>query len=150
MPKNPDEYLNINQRAQKTFAELKQKMKLDMGLPLIEQAIFEGSGKHIKVDRQKIEDLLEGKIDNIPELEPYQKQQRKDLPAFKELDKVGESINNIFEWIDSLELDPKLSLAIGLIISYNNTKNYIDLAKAIGALKEFSGTSANENPNPYE
>lgn len=135
MTKIPDEYLNINQKAQLKFSELKRKMKLDLGIPIIEEAISEGTGAEIKIDREKVEALLAGKIDKIPELEQYIAT-NPPVNAFKNLENIGQEVNNIFEWIDSLELDPKLSLAIGLIISYKNTKDNNDLMKAILALMD--------------
>lgn len=128
-----EEYLNINQKAQLRFSELKRKMKLDLGIPFIEEAIEEGTGAKVKIDREKVEALLNGEIKTIPELDKYVIE-NPPVNAFKNLENIGSKVENIFEWIDSLELDPKLSLAIGMIISYKNTNNLEDLQKAIATL----------------
>lgn len=133
MPKTHDKYLNVNQKAQITFNNLKRKMKLDLGFPLITEAIEEGTGHKVEIDREKIEKLLNGEVKSIPELEQF-KAEKIPKESYKKIENINDSVENIFEFIDSLELDPKLSLAIGLIISYKNTKNTEDLRKAIEAL----------------
>lgn len=135
MPNIPEEYLNVNQRAQASFAKLKEKMKLDLSLPIINNGLEEASkGKAKPLDYEKLQRIA---TNSDPKLEK-EYQTIEATPAtekfISEIKEVKNNIENIFEWIDSLELDPKLSLAIGLIVSYKNTKNTDDLRKAIEAL----------------
>lgn len=136
MPQIPDEYLNVNQRAQLKYSQLKKELKLDVGIPLIENIIEEQTGDRIKIDRQKLQALFNDEIKVIPELEKYRGISTK-LENVKKVEKIVEEIDNTFEFIDSLMLPPQLSLAIGLIIAANNTKNRFELIKAIETLQHF-------------
>lgn len=109
----------INKDAQERFAKLKTKMKLD------------GISNVSKFQEELTKQL-----------------QDKDIPKNSVLaDKINEKIANAtqkqmnfvddsFSFIESLNLPPQLSLAIGYIISYGKTKNKSELALAINALGE--------------
>lgn len=124
----------INKDAQERFAKLKHKMKLDLGLSVINTALE--IDKAPKIDMNKLQEIADKQIPPEGHESLLNKPSNK---AQKEMDKlkdVTNFVNNSFSFIDSLNLPPQLSLAMGLIISYGKTKNHEDLDRAIAALEE--------------
>lgn len=115
----------LNDKAQERFLELKKKMNL-----IIKDSI-----------KDKVGDLTQEKLDKMmdynhiltkDEIKITRKNPELD-EAINEADKIQET----FDFIDSLNLPPQLSLAIGLIISAHKTNNKQDIVNAVVALGEY-------------
>lgn len=114
----------LNDRAQQKFNELKTKMNL-----------------HVRESiKDKVGDLTQEKLDNM--LNPKHTLTKDELKITRKVPELDEAINKVdeiqetFDFINSLNLPPQLSLAIGLIISGYKTKNEQDFAKAVLAIGE--------------
>jgi len=115
---------NLNAIANNRFNEIRKKLKLDLQKPLI--------NKGIELTQEKLDLMMDSK-------HTLQKDELKLMDTDDELDsavKEAEKIDETFEFIDSLSLPPKLSLAIALIISGNKTGNKQDFATAVAHLGE--------------
>lgn len=115
----------LNDRAQQKFNELKTKMNL-----------------HIKGSiKDKVGDLTQEKLDKMLDYNHIlTKEEIKITRKNPELDEAinkADEIQETFGFIDSLNLPPQLSLAIGLIISAHKTNDNQDIAKAVVALGEY-------------
>lgn len=120
---------SLNAKAQESFNKLRTKMKLDLQTPLIKEGI--------KINESKIQELFDAPKDTLVSIKYL-----KDNPA---LDKAIEEIkfvDNSFYFIESLNLPSQLSLAIGLIIAGNKTKDRFELIKAIEILQQFDHEKA--------
>lgn len=122
---NPND--KFNKFAADRFEAIKAKMKFDLGTKVIQSVSQEQNTKPITLTQDKIDELMNSPIHNYPE------EQRDQLVAV-----AGESdyVDNVFEYIDSLELSANLSMAIALIISASKTKDVEELEKAILCIKE--------------
>jgi len=110
---------DLNEKAKDSFARLKTKMKLDL------------QGKKIN----------EAKVLLNEEFEQLQKTQKRvdTIPTLEKIDEITEAnhfVDSAFDYIEKLKLPPKLSLAIGLIVSGNKTNNPEDYNNARIAIKE--------------
>lgn len=116
--------VELNKRAQDSFNRLKTKLKLDLQAPLIEEGI--------KISEQKIQQMLDApeRIQNIEQLELNS--------SLNKAEKVAEFVDNSFSFIESLNLSPQLSLAIGLIISASKTRKCSELGQAVIAIQHES------------
>lgn len=117
---NPNE--KFNKFAADRFEAIKAKMKFDLGTKVIQSVSQEQNTKPITLTQDKVDEMLSAPIKNYPE------EQRAQMVAV-----AGESdyVDNVFEYIDSLELSPNLSMAIALIISANKSRDKEELKKAI-------------------
>lgn len=105
----------LNKDAQERFMILRRKMKLD-----VINISLEKENVPLKPINEK---LLQKLLDN--------KQLQNQIDT--ETDFVSES----FSFIESLNLSPQLSLAIGLIISHSKTDKPEEIAQAIQVLENY-------------
>lgn len=109
----------VNDYAQKKFIELRHKLKLDVQKPLIQNALKLTQEHMDKMsDAQSAQVIFDSGTNDARE--------------------AARNVDNTFNFIDSLQLPPNLSLAIGLIISGHKTRNKEDIAKAVAALGEYT------------
>lgn len=120
----------INKDAKERFSRLKTKMKLDLQDPLIK--------KGIDINKKKIQELL-----NAPEF--IETVDLRENPRLDEAIKEIQFIDNSFNFIESLNLPPQLSLAIGLIIAGNKSKDKFEIIKVIEILNSFDHEKAWKN-----
>lgn len=107
----------VNNYAQKKFEELRRKMQLDIQKPIVQKAII----------------LTQEKIDEMSDVSEAQDIFNNNC---NEAVIKANEIDRTFSFIEGLKLPPKLSLAIGLIISGHKTGNTQDLLKSIDAIRE--------------
>lgn len=101
----------FNLKAEEAFLRLRKKLKLDIVLAAAKRENVPVG----LIDKERVEDMLNNTYPKMVE------------GALFEVDKT-------FNFIDSLKLQPNLSLAIGLIISASKTNNKSELNKAIAAI----------------
>jgi hypothetical protein len=111
----------INRRAQDKFSSLKTKLKLD----LVKQSLHVAKND---VDLERLEKMFnEGKKEEVL------KEVAENLQV---ANSKMEFVDASFDFIESLQLPPKLSLAIGLIVSGHKSNNPEDYNNARIAIKE--------------
>lgn len=107
----------INEDAMDRFEKLKQKMKLD-------------TIKRLEEDKQVV-----AKICELTE-EEFQEFQK--APEVNEVFKQQtEFVDDSFKFIESLNLPPQLSLAIGYIISHSKTNKIEEISAACQTLEDY-------------
>lgn len=115
---------DINKSALDRFNKLKDKMKLSsMNLAIKSENI-----PLADIDEKLLNKMLEEMPTGIGEISVDHPQIQKRINA-----EIA-SIDEVFNFINSLGLSPNLSLCIGLIFSYNKTKNKQNLTKVISQL----------------
>lgn len=125
-----DNSTNLNDRAQKRFQALKKKFHLDQiasVLPTDRQDQIRNAVT-MKDSIDKVIKETEARITYSPDVSDGERWIANEKAQF---------VENVFKFIETLNLPPQLSLAIGLIISAHKTGNKQDIARAIGALGEY-------------
>lgn len=121
---------SINDIAQKRFEELKKRFHLNQIAPVLPQHKQEQINNEVttKDSIDKVIKETEARIAYSPETSDAQASITESKAKF---------VEDSFNFIESLNLPPQLSLAIGLIISGNKTDNIEDFLKAKNTLKEY-------------
>lgn len=107
----------LNDIAQQRFEKLRTKLMLDVQKPILQHGIT----------------LTQETIDELSDVCSAKSIINSACDAAI---KNTNEIDKTFDYINSLQLPPQLSLAIGLIISGHKTKNSQDLIKAIESISE--------------
>lgn len=115
----------LNDKVQERFEILKRKMNLN-----IRETIKE---RPIELTQEKLDNMLNPKHILTKDELKLSNSVAGLSEAVDEADKVQE----VFDFIETLELPPQLSLAIGLIISAHKTNDNQDIVKAVVALGEY-------------
>lgn len=118
----------LNKDTQERFLILRRKLKLN---------VVESFGE----DKVEAAELRERTIKNTLKQEDWDKlsDPTKQISAkeAEEIIKAESFINNSFDFIDSLNLPPQLSLAIGLIISHSKTGKMEEISSACQILEDY-------------
>lgn len=115
---------DLNERAQESFNKVKRNMKLNLSVNTLQ----ENKAGYGVYDLDKFEKAVaEGKYDN-DNITPAVAEKLEDNMNY---------INNSFDFIESLNLPPQLSLAIGYIISHSKTNKIEEIESAIKTLVEY-------------
>lgn len=118
MAEQPIPNYELNRIAQERFLNIRKRMSLD----IVHEEIARDQVPP-QVDIIKLERIFSGEAVIGP------------VTTTSEIERKTNEIDKIFDFIESLELPPRLSLVIGLIISYDKTKDKTELEKAIKAIE---------------
>ena len=114
----------LNERAMEKFNELKRRLQLNVQKDSMSKAFI--------AQQERIQELMDASfplsLDDIRRSPQVQRHMEQAIIAADDIDKA-------FNYINSLEMSPNLSLAMGLIISASKTKDIEDLEKAMDAIK---------------
>lgn len=119
---------SINDYAHEKFVELRSKLKLNVQKPILKETIT--------LTQEQIDNMMGAQSASVVFDE-----------GIKQATEAARNVDNVFNFIDSLNLHPQLSLAIGLIISGHRTENKEDIAKAIVALGEYCNGQREKETN---
>lgn len=117
---------SINERAQRSFAILKARMKLN----LFREAVLSESYPQREVDSKRVQDLLDH-----PEQNDKFKVENEVVQAKIEHNRTY--VDDVFSKIDTLGLPDKLAVVVGLIVSGAKNNSTFDLTTAKTLIEDY-------------